>query len=503
MRDLESDLGTVVSRVQRQYPDHRYDCAYGVCLPVYQVVLKVVEMAESDLSTTARFMLQLAHSGIAESEEIGRLMGLDAADVVGTAVELLGTSLIVQRPDGGVEVTEEGRRVLREGGRLLHPSNRHTRVPYDPITRRIPLVELERLREREYVRKKGLFVAPVGPRKPRLSSIALEEVIEYERVFGRRGRRGRGEVLEVSGIKDVTLKYREDVVLAKLDAAASGRPVFAAYRAGQYLKEESAAMQRLSERGVDLVPEDCRRGPVMPWAHSAVVTREESNLLETIEALGDGIREKEREARTAQAQRGATLDARERAELAVRVQRLEEEKNALKVKLGKTEAALERKTKGKVKLLRTEEHRRVLLEGIDLAMQELTLVSAWVGDAFDAEVQGKLVEAMKRGARVRIAWGLGTSKGREGARNRERGEGVLRELRERVPRRLRESLLERRTETHEKFIICDDVFCAWGSFNWLSYRGERDSGYRREASCYSEREEDIVLWKENAKSLFK
>ena len=29
-------------------------------------------------------------------------------------------------------------------------------------------------------------------------------------------------------------------------------------------------------------------------------------------------------------------------------------------------------------------------------------------------------------------------------------------------------------ETHEEFIICDDIFCALGNFNWLSYRGERD-----------------------------
>ena len=72
-----------------------------------------------------------------------------------------------------------------------------------------------------------------------------------------------------------------------------------------------------------------------------------------------------------------------------------------------------------------------------------------------------------------------------------------------MPERLGKLLMERRVETHEKFIICDDVFCAWGSFNWLSYRGERDSGYRREASVYSERQEDVELWNGNAAALFK
>lgn len=65
------------------------------------------------------------------------------------------------------------------------------------------------------------------------------------------------------------------------------------------------------------------------------------------------------------------------------------------------------------------------------------------------------------------------------------------------------NLIVKRTETHEKFIICDDQFCAWGSFNWLSYRGEVDRGYRRETSFYSERPDDVALWKANAAHLFR
>ena len=49
-----------------------------------------------------------------------------------------------------------------------------------------------------------------------------------------------------------------------------------------------------------------------------------------------------------------------------------------------------------------------------------------------------------------------------------------------------------RVETQQKFIIRDDKFCAVGSFDWPSYRGE---GPRRESSHYSEKVEDIALWK--------
>lgn len=42
----------------------------------------------------------------------------------------------------------------------------------------------------------------------------------------------------------------------------------------------------------------------------------------------------------------------------------------------------------------------------------------------------------------------------------------------------------------------------WGSFNWLSYGGQGDGGYRRETSAYSERPADVALWKANAATLF-
>ena len=506
MAGFEGEIGAAVLRAKRQFPDHRPEVAYRVCLPVYELTLKVTEMAAGDLSTIARFVLQLAQAGIAATEEIGRLMGVDAGDVVSAAAELLAANLIVQRGDGGMEVTEDGRSVLRDGGRTLRPRNRYPKVPYDAATRNIVNMDIGRLLNREGVRKRGLFVAPVGPRRPRVNSIELEDVVDYDRMFGGRGRGAAAEMLEISAIRDVRLKYRDDVVMVKLDGGGSAKPAFAAYRAGQYLEPESAAMQRLAERGVELVPDELERSVgTMPWAHSKVVTSEESQLLEVIDRLDDGIGAKEREAAAVEAERGATLDVRERGMLADRVLELEAETDRLRADLVTAKNELIGRTSGETRLIPTEEHRWVLREAIDKANREVTLVSAWISEsAFDAEIRDKLLAAMRRGARVRIGWGLGTNKRYgEGARNRERGQNLLSGLKRRVPKEMKERLVERRTETHEKFIICDDLFCAWGSFNWLSYRGERDAGYRRETSYYSERQEDIDLWKGNAVALFK
>ena len=162
-------------------------------------------------------------------------------------------------------------------------------------------------------------------------------------------------------------------------------------------------------------------------------------------------------------------------------------------------------TKGETRLVKTEEHRHLLLEAINKAQSDLTLVSAWINpDALDDEVRRALALTINRGIRVRIAWGLGIKGGRgpEATRNMERGNSALVELRKLIRKDLRNNLTVKLTQTHEKFIICDESFCAFGSFNWLSYRGQRDKGYRRETSFYSERQSDIALWKANAETLF-
>ena len=313
------------------------------------------------------------------------------------------------------------------------------------------------------------------------------------------------EILEIADIKDVRLRYRNDIILVKLDAPGSDRPTFAAYRAQQYLEEETAAIQRLADGGADLVPDELKTDQSSPRAGSGSVSDEESGVLGTIRDLYGVVAEKEQAVADARAAEGTTQNSHERAALARQIKELQAEREDLIRKLAEHQEELDRLTKGEIRLIRTEEHRDVLLDAIAKASSELTLVSAWMNPrAFDSEVCRTLADAVARGVTVRIAWGLG-AKGRRGAsapRNRVQGENALAGLVRLIPHGHRQRLVSKLTETHEKFIICDDQFCAWGSFNWLSYRGERDSGYRRETSLYSERPDDIAIWKGNADSLF-
>ena len=83
----------------------------------------------------------------------------------------------------------------------------------------------------------------------------------------------------------------------------------------------------------------------------------------------------------------------------------------------------------------------------------------------------------------------------------QEGKSALNLLRQGISPQLQTTkLVIKHVATHEKLVICDDRFCIWGSFNWLSNDGK--STYRRETSSYSERPSDIALWKAHAATLF-
>ncbi len=503
MNTTHDELSDVAARAKRRFPDHKVDVPFRVCLPVYELRLKVTEIAEDNLSTPARYVLRLSNLKVTQPAEIGRMLGMSQNYVASAAAELLGENLVTQSPGAGIGITDPGRQVLRNRGRTMRPRNKHIRVPYDPLTRRILDMDVQQLLDRDEVRKDGLFIPSTSPRKPRIGNFRIDEVREYERFYGRQ--RDRVEILEVSEIKDVRLKYRNDVILVKLDAVNSDKPLFAAFQAQQYLEEESAYLQRLADRGVDLVPDDLKMDQLSDWIQPQTFSMEESSLLQEIDDLDQEVTDAERSVAEARATQGTTQDEAERFDLEARINTLESEKLQLEQKLEEKESQLTSITEGQIRLVKTEDHRQLLLTAISNANVELTLVSAWIDPyAFDDEVCRRLAAAIGRGVQVRIAWGLGVRKrGAEASRNREKGNAVLSQLRALIPKDLKGKLTDKIAETHEKFIICDGQFCAWGSFNWLSYRGERDSGYRRETSSYSERHDDIALWKARADELFR
>ena len=508
MTESQEHLGFVAARASRQFPDHQIITVYPVCWPVYRLRLSMVVLARREVSAIAGVVLQLVNLGVKQPSEVSRHMGLSDRYMAAGAAELLEAGLLAQTADRSLEITSQGKQALDDGGQSRRPQRRALPVPYDALTRRVLDMDVAELRDRDYVGKHGLFVLPCDGRKPRLSELRLNQVqgyVEYDLEEGE-------EVLDLAEIRDrdSVLQYRDGYTVAKMLAPNVERPLFAVYRGQLYLEEETTALSRLNEAGHNLVPEEYEPlEDTRLWTHSPTVSSQEAEHLATIDRLDQELGAAQDAASEIQSAESGTPDDDERGALLRHNQQLADRILELSREVELRETQLQALTRGATRVIRSGQHRDLLLKAIDTATSDLVLVSAWIRpEAFDAEVQGKLARAIRRGVTVRIAWGLGTDPGarmsaqRRDAttRNLRMGEGAINQLRRMVrDPGLADRLVVRRAETHQKFIICDDRFCAVGSFNWLSYRGE---GPRHESSHYSERPEDVAQWKQEASTLF-
>ena len=499
------DLAVAMARAKRRFPGSAVDAAYPMGWPVYTVRLALTVLAEQEIATVARCLLQLAALGAAEPSEFSRLLGLSDKFLAGAGAELLSKELVVQRPDRQLEITESGRKALEAGGRSWSPQREYLTVPFDPITRRILDIGSGVLLYPDNAGKTGLFLLPRSGDKPRLTELPLADIRDYARY---ETELQSSEIVEVAEIhnRDARLRYRSDLTVVKLTAGGSSQPTFAAFRGREYLEAETLALQRLAEAGVNLTPEEYTLDAVQ-WSPSPVASPEEIQLMAAVREDDQAVRAVEQSIVEAEVAQQDTADDQERQQLARRVEELEAERNDLARRLAASEERLRAQTGGAVRILKTGDHRPLLLRAIDTAAVEITIVSAFINPkAFNCVICGKLGQALQRGVRVRIAWGLGhTRRDSEAVRKQTQGRAALAPLEERARKDgLSHLLTVKRTETHQKFILCDDKFVAHGSFNWLSYLPNRgDFGPEREGSDYSERPVDVARWQEQAAALFR
>lgn len=506
MQQPTDDLAVAMARAKRRFTEHTVFAAYPMGWPVYAVRLTLTVLSEQEIPTVARYLLQLAALGAAEPSEFSRLLGLSDKFIAGAAAELLSKELVVQRPDRQLEITEPGQKALAAGGRSWSPQREYLTVPFDPITRRILDLGLRDLLHPNDAGKTGLFLLPQSGDKPRLTELPLDAIRDYARY--EEGLKPE-EIVEVAEIhnRDARLRYRNDLTVVRLTAAAGGQPTFAVFRGREYLEAETVTLQRLAEAGAILTPDEYTLDDVR-WSPSPGASSEETQLLAAVREDYRAMQATEQSIVEAQVVQQDTADDREREEQSRRLEELETERNDLVRRLAGSEERLSAQTSGAARILKTSEHRPLLLRAIDTAKVELTIVSAFIApEAFDGEVRHKLRQALQRGVQVRIAWGLGaTGRGREADRKRTRGQEALAPLEESARKAgLTHLLTVKRTETHQKFILCDDRFVAQGSFNWLSNRGESATRYNaeQEASEYSERPDAIARWQEQAAALFR
>ncbi|MEG4120023.1 phospholipase D-like domain-containing protein [Microcoleus sp. N9_B4] len=123
------------------------------------------------------------------------------------------------------------------------------------------------------------------------------------------------------------------------------------------------------------------------------------------------------------------------------------------------------------------EHRPLLEQALQDSQERLMIISPWIrASSVDKRFIQQFENLLKRGVQVFIGYGLGENDDKKYPSDIQ-AEKNLKKLASQYKDNF---ILKRLGDTHAKILISDVKFAVTTSFNWLSFKGDRDRTFRDE-----------------------
>lgn len=152
---------------------------------------------------------------------------------------------------------------------------------------------------------------------------------------------------------------------------------------------------------------------------------------------------------------------------------------------------MENERKGADRILSTYDHRPLLLDALETAQNNVVIISPWIkAGGLNNEILGKIERALQRRTQVIIGYGI--------SEKEDNNKWILSKLSDIQKKGYGKRLhMVRLSNTHEKVLIKDNEYMVITSFNWLSFKGDPNRGFRQETGYYTESKEAIKQMKSN------
>jgi hypothetical protein len=479
-----SDFASVES-VARRYahrPGCRFVSAREVGIAVFVMDLRVILIEAREVPPIDEFLLRAMSLSVGSPGELSSFLGLDRRTVENRLVELRREELIELEPmgrDGGTHcrLTLKGRTATDSLHRAELSEVTLPRVVYHGFLRKpLPMGD-EQLFKPSEARDAGLPTIPALPgRPPRPEEIKLADLAEVVKKYWERRKKGKTpELVSVrSVLKGVRTLYQK-AILIQYELVARKKQQHITFAVdGLVMEDYDRAFTAC--KGPERIPDLIEEG----FKSTAAVASEfmKPHVVKALGPLGDVDELQERidaiEGKVADKE--ATIEAEDRPDtkqvLRAELVREKAEKTELERKLGQRKA----------RRLKTFDCNHLLATTLRDAKQRLVIVSAFLStEVVDDKFLKALDAALARGVKVWVAYGLSGQGGREGERKQSpewrNAEAGLARLRKKYSEGFQ---LKDLGNTHEKILLRDNDFVVSGSFNWLSFRGERGRHFRYE-----------------------
>jgi PLD-like domain len=347
--------------------------------------------------------------------------------------------------------------------------------------------------------KEGYWTLPNQQRgRPTLGDLTEEKIthiLEHSHVFQ------DCQLVSMVEVNQCRLEYIAPLEVILLEHTQTKEQRVVAYRNGIKYQDETDILQRLLEQGKLIFPDDVQQLTAdsvleLPTAMEEPLIHLTQKYLLIQEQLHTAASSLD----THEEQLAESLQESEQLFLRARI---DEFKQEIAILRRDRDNMFEDMKTFRIEVLQTDEHHQFLLETLRKAESELIIISPWINpQACNNEFCTRIEQAVSRGVHIRIGYYIGPEgNSPQAARKWNNMQEAKRSIKFAEQRAMNKKSSTGKVEfiktqgTHQKILICDHSYAVVTSFNWLSYKGEKDSYYREETGIiiYHPEQIDTIL----------
>lgn len=459
---------------------------YEAGIPQWHIEAILTMLKSKKLSVLQEFILKFISSGIDDISDICKFLGVNRTAINNAVAVLQKNSLItVDIFYSKLKLTDKGEKDLKEAATII-PEDIEYALYVDGLLGNVYL-DTRKLYTPKELRSFGIKSINTTVEKPTLDSLTYEEVKRAINLFKKNHAYERdkleGNLQEISCITKTYVEYKKVNVLVFMNKSEDIE--FQVFDGTTRNDDYSIAIQKqynnnlrvldFDSNDISEVKEDNSLISVLPKEiiesaksfsyKDSTLAREISNLTTQLDAIkndDDGNDEQQKESAT--------------EKIRFLEKKIEEMKN-------------ERKSSDRI--LSTYDHRPLLLDALENAQNTVVIVSPWIkSGGLNNEILGCIEKALQRNTRVIIGYGI--------SKKEDSDRWILKRLADiQKKKHGNKLLLVKLSNTHEKVLIKDNEYMVITSFNWLSFKGDPNKGFRQETGYYTESKDAIKQMKEN------
>lgn len=433
-------------------------------IPIFLVKANVLMLDRKPLGPLEEFVLKTIDHGFTVARDIAGILGISVDLVRSVLVDLQGDDLVRQVVLDGfreMRLTPQGSSVLETHLRL-QPSREQLRIGFDRLKWDVTAAaQSHLLKPSEMVAQGRLELRPRKKARVRPSDLNLDSLNREVRSL--RARAEKPILLAVDSILR-NEKFFLPAEIAIFESLDGGDPQVAVMIDGRpSVEHESIIMQ---SGGLSYL--DMRIGNPAPPPISALQKDYGALLATELVKLAPTSEERDRERVARVIEETSGTDSDNEMPLAPR-----------------SGSAV---TTTQVEFIDTFEHQPYLRRALTETRERLVIISPWISaQVVNRDFLDNLQQLLRRNVRVHIGYGL---QQRPGDRFVSKADVTAEERLSTMSDRYGNFTFVNLGNTHSKQLLFDDTHIS-GSFNWLSFQGNRNKEYRHEESTVVRKREVV------------